>query len=314
MSDPKSTIPGRFRPEDFNPSGPPPPVLYKYMVAERVADVLEGGMVRFTHLLDTNDPFEVRKTFRRFAGPKFSKVMTDLALAAMTREHIDAKIRETLNEAGVDIPISAARAMLEQQYGMSIEAVMQAHMAELVEMFANQLDAIKSPEDFLTEIGAILMCFSLSERYDIATMWAHYGGGHTGIVVAFDTEHSWFKSLKDPTESQLQKIKYVDEQNEELFDDIQAAFSSKATDWAYEREWRMTCAMKQIEKTIDVGSEKIHLRSFPPEAVTSVIVGSKASHETIERIRTILTSRYPHAGLHRTTPQRMASTFRLEDI
>lgn len=170
---------------------------------------------------------------------------------------------------------------------------------------------IKTPEEFLTDIGSILMCFSLSERCDIATMWAHYGGNHTGVVVAFDTAHPWF--MDDKGKSKLQKINYLDEQNEELFDDLQGALSSKGTDWAYEREWRINCAMKQIEKTIDIGQDKIHLRSFPTEAVTSVIVGAKASNATIEHTRDILMRKYPHALLQRATPRRMASTFKIHD-
>ncbi|MBY3048406.1 DUF2971 domain-containing protein [Rhizobium laguerreae] len=314
MFDSKPTIPDPFKPEDFKLSEPPPAILYKYMVADRVADVLEGGMVRFTHLLDTNDSFEVRKTFRRFAGPKFLEMMNGAALAAMTPDYIDQQIQRHLAEAGIDLPTALVREMLKQQHGMSIEEFMRSQMGGLIDMFASGLDSIKSPEDFLTEIGSILMCFSLSERYDIAAMWAHYGGNHTGVVVAFDTEHPWFKSDKDPAESKLQKIKYLDEQNDELFDDLQAAFSSKATDWAYEREWRMNCAMKQIEKTVDLGADKIHLRSFPPEAVTSVIVGSKASDNTVERVRYVLKRQYPRAKLQRTTPQRMTGSFALEDI
>lgn len=314
MPDVKPTIPDLFNPEDFKLSEPPPPVLYKYMVADRVADVLDGCMVRFTHLLDTNDSFEVRKTFRRFAGPKFMEMMKGAALAAMTPEYIDKQIQRNLAEAGLNIPITLVREILKQKHGMSIEEFMRSQMGGFIDMFSGGLDLVKSPEEFLTEIGSILLCFSLSERCDIAAMWAHYGGNHTGLVVAFDTDHPWFKNDKDPADSKLQKIKYLDDQNDELLDDLQAAFSSKATDWAYEREWRMNCAMKQIEKTVDLGADKIHLRSFPPEAVTSVIMGAKASDDTVNRVRNVLKRKYPHAKLQRTSPQRMTGTFVLEDI
>lgn len=314
MPDVKPTISELFKPEDFKLSEPPPPVLYKYMVADRIGDVLDGGMVRFTHLLDTNDSFEVRKTFRRFAGPKFREMMKGAALAAITPEYIDQLMQQKLAEAGLNIRIAVVRKMVKQKYGMSIDDFMRSQMGGFVEMFSGGLDFVKSPEEFLTEIGSILLCFSLSERYDIATMWAHYGGNHTGLVVAFDTDHPWFKNVKNPAESKLQKIKYLDGQNDELFDDLQAAFSSKATDWAYEREWRLNCAMKQIEKTVDLGVDKIHLRSFPPEAVISAIVGAKASGDTVDRVRDVLKRKYPHAKLQRTTPQRMAGTFLLEDI
>jgi len=314
MSDVMPTIPDLFKPEDFKLSDPPPPVLYKYMVAERVADVLEGGMVRFTHLLDTNDSFEVRKTFRRFAGPKFIAMMRGATLAAITPDYIDQQIQRSLAEAGLNIPITLVREMLKQQYGISVEQLMQSQMNAFVETFSGGLDLVKSPEEFMTEIGSVLLCFSLSERYDIAAMWAHYGGNHTGLVVAFSTDHPWFKNDKDPAESKLQKIKYLDDQNDELLDDLQAAFSSKATDWAYEREWRINCSMKQIERTVDLSAEKIHLRSFPPDAVTSVIVGAKASDDTVARVRDVLKKKYPHAKLQRATPQRLTVGFVLEDI
>ena len=314
MSTTNPTSVSPFKPEDFKISEPPPPVLYKYMVADRIADVLEGGMVRFTYLLDTNDSFEVRKTFRRFAGPRFNELIMQAALAKMTPEYIDQIIQKMLAEAGINIPISLAREIVKQKYGKSVEELMNSQMHTAVGILSSSFDAAKSPEDFLTEIGSILLCFSLSERFDIATMWAHYGGNHTGLVIAFYTDHPWFKSDKDPQNSRLQKIKYLDEQNDELFDDLQAAFSSKATDWSYEREWRINCSAKQIEKTVDLGSEQIHLRSFPPEIVSSVIVGAKASSDTVNRVRDVLKLRYPQAKLQRTTPQRMAGTFVLEDI
>ena len=303
-----------FKPEDFELSEPPPPVLYKYMIADRVADVLDGGMVRFTHLLDTNDSFEVRKTFRRFAGPKFKNMLRGAAMEALTPEYIDRQIQKNIAEAGLSIPVAVARKVLKQKFGMSAEDYLRSQMGGIIDMFSGQLDQQKSPEEFLTEIGSILLCFSLSERYDIAAMWAHYGGNHTGLVVAFDTDHPWFKNNKFPPESKLQKIKYLDDQNDELFDDLQAAFSSKGTDWSYEREWRINCAMKQIDKTVDLGTDKIHLRAFPPEIVTAVILGSKATADTGDRIRDVLNRKYPHAKLQRAIPQRMSSTFVLEDV
>ncbi|MEL6103471.1 MAG: hypothetical protein AAFQ21_15475 [Pseudomonadota bacterium] len=50
-------------PDDFD--NPPAPSRYRfnYLSTERVGNVLEGGTVLFTQLLDTNDTFEVRSTF-----------------------------------------------------------------------------------------------------------------------------------------------------------------------------------------------------------------------------------------------------------
>ena len=271
-------------------------------------------MVRFTHLLNTNDSFEVRKTFRRFSGPKLNDAIMRAALEQMNPEYLDQKIQEKMQESGINIPNNLFREMIISKFGMPIEELMRIQLSQLAPTFLSGLDSVKTPEEFLTEIGSILLCFSLSERYDIATMWAHYAGNHSGIVVTFDTENLWFKQKSDPTKSSLQKIKYVDEQNDELLDDLQAAFSSKATDWASEREWRLSCSEAQIEKVIDIGTEKIYLRSFPPEAVHSVILGSKASDITIERAKETVRTKYPHAKLQKAIPDRMTSKFRLEDV
>ncbi|MBY2916173.1 DUF2971 domain-containing protein [Rhizobium leguminosarum] len=312
MSDYSADLPNIFNPEDFKFSEPPPPVLYKYMITERVDDVLERNMVRFTHLVDTNDSFEVRKTFRRFAGPKLIKMMKGAVSNMFTPAFIERELKSKMAERGIDLPYAQVKEMFRQQFGMSIEDLLQSQMRGIVGQLLGGLDMVKTPEEFLIEIGSILMCFSLSERWDIATMWAHYGGNHAGVVVAFDTDHDWFKD--DKGESKLQKIKYLDEQNDELFDDLQAAFSSKATDWAYEREWRINTAMKQIDKTIDLGIDKIHLRSFPPEAVHSVILGAKTSDATVEHVREILKRKYPWAKLQKATPQRMVSAYELQEI
>lgn len=314
MSAKDPSFPAVFTPDQFWPADPPPETLYKYLVADRIGDVLENGMVRFTHLLDTNDVFEVRKTFQRFAGPKFMDMLTEIITENITSEYVEKQIRDRLLSAGVNVPMRKARRLLEKKMGMSIESFIRSEMLNSANNFANMIDTVKSPEEFIQEIGSILMCFSLSARYDIPSMWAHYAGNHTGLVVAFDSRHPWFKDEQDNTRSALQRIKYLDEQSDELLDDIQAVFSSKSTAWAYEQEWRMNCVIKDIEKTVSLGSEQIHLRSFPPEAVSSVILGSKASNDTVERARRALHMRYPHAKLKKAIPERMTAKFTLEDI
>jgi hypothetical protein len=50
-----------------------PRYLFKYLSVARVDDVLEQGTVRFTALLNTNDCFEVRSTFKQLVGPNTLK-------------------------------------------------------------------------------------------------------------------------------------------------------------------------------------------------------------------------------------------------
>jgi hypothetical protein len=284
------------------------------MIADRIRDVLEDGMVRFTHLINTNDSFEIRKTFKSFTGPKFKKLMNNAIAETMTPERVEDQLKSSLADRGLRISTSRVRQLLKQQTGMTIEDALRAQVGVMLDMFAQTFDEVKKPEDFLEELGSQILCFSLSERFDLPAMWAHYGGGHTGVVVVFDTNNEWFKRDNKPNESKLQKIIYFDDQLDEPFENLQAAFSSKTIDWASEREWRLNCSIKHIEKTVDLGSDQIHLRSFPPRAVSAIIIGSKASPATIDEVRDVTRRKYPHAKLQQTAPQRMAGTFTLVEL
>lgn len=306
--------PPAFSFDDLPESEPPPPYLYKYMVAERVSDVLGGGMVRFTHLLDTNDTFEVRKTFRQFAGPKFIDLMTRATHSFVTPEYVSRQMQRALAEKGIRVRVPQARKIFKKKFGLSVDKFMRTQMVDIMGPFAGALNAVQTPEEFLHELGSTILCFSLSERYDLPTMWAHYGGGHTGVVLSFDTAHRWFKQDKQPEKSRLQKVTYFDDQLEEPFENVDAAFMSKTTDWAYEREWRLNCGIKDIERTVGSEVDPIHLRPFPSEALHSVIVGAKVDNVVVDQVRGYLGAKYPHAKLQRAVPQPMAGKYDLEDI
>jgi len=299
--------------DDFGAANNPPPAfLYKDMVAERIDDVLENGKVRFTHLLNTNDSFEIRKTFKSFTGPKFTQLMLKAVDIAATNEAIDELIERNIAESNLPLTTAEARALIELQTGLSLQDALREQIKPMLELMTRNFNKVKTPEEFLEELGSKLLCFSLSERYDLPTMWAHYGGGHTGVVVVFDTGDAWFRRADEPDVSKLQKVHYVDGQLDEMLDNLQAVVSSKTTDWAYEREWRLNCGMEHIDETVP-GTD-IHLRSFPPSAVSAVIVGSKASDDGVTKVREILKRKYPHAKLQKTTPQRMSGQFDLHDI
>jgi hypothetical protein len=154
----------------------------------------------------------------------------------------------------------------------------------------------------LERMGRELLCFSLSDRMDIAPMWAHYANNNRGFVVAFRSEHEWFRRRKNGEDTRLQKVTYFDGKLDEPFENVQAAFISKTTDWAYECEWRLYAKEGQVDRIVGESSDPIHLIDFPPDAVDRVILGSKSSDQTSRRIREILASKYPLARLVRAVP------------
>ncbi|WP_172717247.1 hypothetical protein [Neorhizobium sp. T6_25] len=74
----------------------PPASLYKYLAPERITDVLETATFKFTRMANTNDIFEVRKTFERIAGPRFKELMLTKYSQIISKKNIEDRFLEKL--------------------------------------------------------------------------------------------------------------------------------------------------------------------------------------------------------------------------
>lgn len=295
----------------FDNPPPPPRYLYKYLSAERVGNVLEGGTVRFTPLLDTNDTFEVRSTFEKLAGPKMLAMLSEQMDSTLSEDSVRKLTADMLIENGLGwLPPDLAIKLAEQHYGENFMGLLRMQMQQAVDrMLVPHFNDPENAKKLLEKFGRDLLCFSLSERMDNPPMWAHYADNNAGFVVAFDTEHAWFRQRKSGKKTRLQKVAYFDGKLEEPLENPQAAFISKTTDWFYEREWRLY--IKNGEADLIVGSAEapIQLLEFPPEVVDRVILGAKARPEVAARIREAVANRYPHATVTRAVPNRDSHTY-----
>jgi hypothetical protein len=289
----------------------PPRYLYKYLSAERAGNVLEGGTVRFAQLLDTNDTFEVRSTFNKLAGPKMLAMLAEQMDNTLSEDSLRKLTADMLKENGLGwLPADLAIKLAEQHYGGNFIGLLRSQMQHAVDrMLVPHFNDPENAKKLLEKLGQDLLCFSLSERMDSPPMWAHYARNNTGFVVAFDTEHAWFRQRKSGERTRLQKVAYFDGKLDEPLENPQAAFISKTTDWAYEREWRLY--IKNGEADLIVGSAEapIQLLEFPPEAVDRVILGAKMRPEMVNRIREVMANRYPHATITRAVPNRESHTY-----
>lgn len=297
--------------DDFDNPPPPPRYLYKYLSAERVGNVLEGGTVRFTPLMNTNDSFEVRATFDKVAGPKFLSMLKDQIDSLWSRDFAKSLIKELLEARGVSfVSADALLDALDAKYDGDFLTGFRAEMGT----YSDQVvaPAFNTPErvwQFVENIGKQLLCFSLSERMDSAPMWAHYADNNSGFVVAFDTRSEWFTCREDGTKGRLQRVAYFDGKVEEPLQNVQAALVSKTADWAYEREWRLYAKEAQIDKIVGSPSDLIHLINFPSDIVDRVILGPRTSDEVASRIREVVAAKYPKARLVRAIPNRANHTY-----
>jgi hypothetical protein len=112
--------------------------------------------------------------------------------------------------------------------------------------------------------------FSLAEKPNNVLMWSHYSLKHTGFCIGFDVAQ-----LKIDTKQPIGRCNYDDFPllNPTKHDKYYVAQAlSKAKDWQYENEWRMTNW---------AGENKFKITS---KSISKIIFGCKATKSNIDRI------------------------------
>lgn len=127
----------------------------------------------------------------------------------------------------------------------------------------------RRPTDFFADIG--VLCVSASVENIL--MWSHYADHHKGVCLR------WRSITPDHFFLRAQKVIYqVDLPSARIFDDhltrMNATILTKSSDWAYEQEWRI------IEHRLGPG-----IHPFAPEDLDAIIIGCRATEETVEKIQ-----------------------------
>nr|WP_321483260.1 DUF2971 domain-containing protein [uncultured Cohaesibacter sp.] len=269
-------------------------------------------MMKITPMSDTNDDFEVRKTFSKISGPRFHEFMAPKLNERVNRDIVGRNILEKCAQRlGRPLNRHEKRSAISKSIGGRKHRKFITNVSEewgnFVE-YSNSQDAI---DLFLKEWGNELLCLSFSDRWDIPNMWTFYAGCGTGFVIEFTTEHNWFANRVDGSKSRLHQVRYFDGILDEPIQDLEAAFSSKLSCWSYEREWRIYFGHEDVEKT---NPNNIHLVSFPRDAVSSIIVGAKSTLDMRNMIKRIVSAHYPSAKIFIATPNKKTSSYDLTGI
>jgi hypothetical protein len=141
---------------------------------------------------------------------------------------------------------------------------------------------------------------SLTERPDNLVMWAHYADQHRGFVLGFDSTHPWFEGSDQFRENVLAKVRYADDRPSKGLKTLmlEDTYLTKSPDWSYEEEWRKFRSLGLADQCINTGNEPVYLFGFPPELITRVIVGCRATSETRQRLVEVLgQEEYHHVGM-----------------
>jgi hypothetical protein len=131
---------------------------------------------------------------------------------------------------------------------------------------------------------------SLVDACDSIPMWTHYGAGHTGFVIGFDTESELFHQAQ--WDGKLRPVDYV--LDRPSLTEGQAGpnviFTTKSSDWKYEREWRWLerCNPSEFAKlTTAPNGELLFLRPIPPKSICELVLGCRISRTHAESIQAL---------------------------
>ncbi len=142
---------------------------------------------------------------------------------------------------------------------------------------------------------------SLTEVPDDLLMWAHYADSHRGILLGFDERHAFFNRRRSENDEFyfLRKVVYADLPPAPSILTLEgnAMFVTKGTEWAYEREWRMLAPLGDASRCVKVAGDSVHLYSFPPDALTSIVIGARAVATMEDSVRKILCTKASLSGV-----------------
>lgn len=261
--------------------------LYKYLHPDRT-DVLRGQSIRFSSPAVLNDPFELKPHLAALSSPEYTSTELSRVLPRLLEEEL-AKLP---NERRRLISPEALNALIQSQRPQmlrNLESMAGSLMPKLQQTMARKLEEL---------IG--ILC--LSESVDNLLMWAHYADSHRGFALQFNERSPFFDCRVGPDDElrHLRKVTYSLKRPSLTLSDVKdfSSFMTKGTDWDYEAEWRMIVTLDSASRTIGVGSEAIHLFSFPAEAITSVILGCRMSDAKKKEIRLLLSESPQYNHIH----------------
>lgn len=238
---------------------PVPRMLYKYCRPERV-HVLRECSVRFSQRAAFDDERELRPEVAAFGTEEEIRVYMDFDPTFQAKP---TWLKEEL----------LRRMFTEKGWQERVTQIAQSN--------------VKASDEF----GVFCLC----EQPNSNEMWAAYAAT-TGFIVAFDTTHASFESLRNP--GKLGRVTYSDEPLGTFLGSYgPEAFFRKRAKYAFECEWRIIRALHRLVRRGEHEGHPVFVAPFDPACVCEILVRPQCSIEP--ELRTVITSdaRYGHVRL-----------------
>jgi hypothetical protein len=187
--------------------------LYKYVPSERI-DILTNGFLRFTQPSAFNDPFETFPCFTAGLPDDFiSDFLADhqpdeAEQEALLRASFEAEISKY---PGLKIPFEAVKDLPFVKAGLKQAQPMTAHLFKQFMSGSGDLFPRFTIKTALEVINKQFGVLCLTKDPCNLLMWAHYSASHSGFLLEFDEQHSFFNRRAKAAEfgRYLKKVTYT---------------------------------------------------------------------------------------------------------
>jgi hypothetical protein len=248
-------------------------IVYKYLHPDRL-DVLSNGCIRFTQPAVLNDPFETLPAFTAFRDRQLKEIAPDFSRRMEVFETLGIKTDDLLNSLFDSVYDKVVAQLFSQHFGI----------------------------------------LSLSRCRDNILMWSHYADSHRGFVIGFDSENKFFAPSNGKANGGLRDVKYSKKRPMLPADGLDSLNTdgmntwnenilfTKSEDWAYEQEMRILASPSSADHRMPGNNGwDVCLYSFDSHAIKEIIVGSRASVETQNKLSQIWLNQYQDAEMLTST-------------
>jgi hypothetical protein len=160
-----------------------------------------------------------------------------------------------------------------------------------------EAELIRQAQQWLTvpeQFGVFCLCENARSR----RMWNEYAEHGAGFVVAFNTRHPGFATLKNP--GLIGPVEYGDEPIPSFLSAYGASsFFRKRERYRFESEWRSVRALVRFVNVKEVhGAPPIYLAAFNPACVYEILILARCSIELELRTLAAVDARYRHVSVN----------------
>ncbi|ANB72625.1 hypothetical protein AYM40_09785 [Paraburkholderia phytofirmans OLGA172] len=261
-------------------STPIPEVLYKYRhFNERTIELLCADLAYFADPASFNDPLDAKPCVEIDCD----KGQMEQAVFEMVRRRVHAEMQAAASSIKYRGPRTmehidkhsraAAQKFLDE---LRYRATDPDHSDEPPGPLANELSwAIESELLRRYETGVL----SLATRYDCPLMWSHYGDQHRGLCIGYALPEKYEPKIHQVRYGGERRVRASDVVKMVLYSEVaarksvdEAVLLRKASDWHYEKEWRMLGPRGATDSSLEM--VEIHFGMRCPRTVMHTVAAA----------------------------------------